>query len=382
MVAKPTRRFIAASIPVADADTMKLLNRYILGQYIRQFTTVTVALVALYLLVDFIEKFDKFTQTGKSLALALEYFSLNIPAVVDQLGPVLILLSGVISLGLLQHNNELRALKAGGIPLKMIVRPLLWGGIGCTLLGIVAAQWLLPRTIAATNAIWYEQVQGKVPLGIFRNGRYYFKGKEGFYSFEWPNPKLFAFQNFSYSCWNNSFGVKTLIGAQWASWNEELKLWELGGAQVQEEDGSGYKVTNIPFWQKELPESPGDFLIPENESAEMSLTGLYRDISHKESQELRDKAWADFLGRVSYLLLGMPLLLLGLPVLMLACQRWGRDLSVAIPASCGLAFVAWGAWGAMQSMAGAGYLNPIVAACGVHVVFATLGIWLLRREDQ
>ncbi|HBT96752.1 MAG TPA: YjgP/YjgQ family permease [Desulfobulbaceae bacterium] len=361
---------------------MKLLNRYILGQYIRQFLTVAIALVALYLLVDFIEKFDKFTQAGKSLLLALEYFSLNIPFVVDQLGPVLILLSGVISLGLLHRNNELRALKAAGIPLKMIVRPLLWGGIGCTLLALIAAQWLLPYTISATNSIWYEQVQGKVPLGIFRNGRYYFKGKEGFYSFEWPNPQVYAFKHFSYSRWNESFSVGSLIVAKWAAWDDANKRWEFREAQIQQEEGAGYKIMNIPIWQTRLPESPSDFLIPENESAELSLTGLYREIWHKESHEQRNRAWADFLGRISYLLLGMPLLLLGLPVLLLACERWGRDLSVAIPTSCGLAFVAWGAWGAMQSMAGAGYLNPIVAACGVHVVFAALGIWLLRREDQ
>ncbi|MDR3089515.1 MAG: LptF/LptG family permease [Desulfobulbaceae bacterium] len=362
---------------------MKLLNRYILSQYIRQFVTVAVALTALYLLVDFIEKFDNFTQAGKSLSLALKYFSFNIPFIVDQLGPVLILLSGVISLGLLNHNNELRALKAGGIPLKLIVRPLLWGGLACTLIAICAAQWLLPHTISSTNEIWYEQVQGKVPLGIFRNGRYYFKGKEGFYSFEWPNPKVYAFKNFSYSRWNQAFGVGALVAAKWASWNEEIKRWELGEAQMQEErpDG-GFRIVNMPTWQVQLPESPGDFLIPLNESAELSLTGLYREISHKESDEQKAKAWADFLGRISYLFLGMPLLLLGLPILMLACQRWGRDLSVAIPASCGLAFVAWGIWGAMQSMAGAGYLNPIVAAVAVHILFASLGIWLLRRQDQ
>ena len=361
---------------------MKLLNRYILGQYIRQLITATVALVALYLLVDFIEKFDNFTQAGKPLSLALQYFALNIPAIIDQLGPVLILLSGIISLGLLNRSNELRALKAGGIPLKLIVRPLLWGGIGCTFVSIIAAQWLLPRAIATTNAIWYEQVQGKVPLGIFRNGRYYFKGKEGFYSFEWPDSKVYAFKNFSYSRWNQGFGVGSLLAAKWASWDDAVKRWEMNEVQIQEEDGMGYKIVNMPVWQTKLPESPSDFIILDDDSTDLSLTNLYREVWHKESAEQRDKAWADFLGRISYLLLGMPLLLLGLPVLMLACQRWGRDLSVAIPASCGLAFVAWGVWGAMQSMAGAGYLNPVVAACGVHIVFAGAGLWLLYRQDQ
>ncbi|MDR0477223.1 MAG: LptF/LptG family permease, partial [Desulfobulbaceae bacterium] len=305
---------------------MKLLNRYILGQYIRQLITVTIALVALYLLVDFIEKFDNFTQAGKHLSLALEYFTLTIPFVADQLAPVLMLLPGLISLGLLNRNNELRALKAGGIPLRLIVWPLLWGGIGCTVLFIAAAQWLLPRAISATNAIWYEQVQGKVPLGIFRNGRYYFKGKEGFYSFEWPNTRLYSFKNFSYSRWNQNFGVGSLIVAKWASWDDTVKSWRMSQAQIQEEDGAAYKIVNMPDWQTKLPESPSDFVIIEDEPADRSLTSLYHEISRKDSDELRDKASADFLGRISYLLLGLPLLLLGLPVLLLACERWGRDL--------------------------------------------------------
>ena len=363
---------------------MKLLNRYILGQYIRLFITVTVALVALYLLVDVVEKIDHFTQAGKPRFLALKYFSLNIPFIIDQLGPVLILLSGVITLGLLSHNHELRALKAGGIPLKMIVRPILWGGIACTVLAMGAAQWLLPHTIAATNSIWYEQVQGKAPLGIFRNGRYYFKGKEGFYSFNWPDSKIYAFSNFSYSRWNQSFGVGTLIAAKSAVWDDKARQWQMSGVQIQEErpEGEGYHIVNMPVWRTELPESPTDFLILDNQSTGLSLTSLYREISHKDSEQQRGKALADFLGRVSYLLLGLPLLLLGLPVLMLAWQKWGRDLSIAIPASCGLAFVAWGIWGAMQSLAGAGYLNPLFAASGIHILFAGAGIWLLRRQDR
>ena len=67
--------------------------------------------------------------------------------------------------------------------------------------------------------------------------------------------------------------------------------------------------------------------------------------------------------------------------MMLSFQKWGRDLSIAIPASCGLAFVAWGIWGAMQSLAGAGYLHPGIAAVTVHILFAGTGIYLLRQQD-
>ena len=361
---------------------MKLLTRYLLRQYIKHYLTVTTGFIAVYLLIDFIEKFDNFTKAGKSFGLAIEYFILNIPFIIDQLGPVLILLSGVISLGILNHTNELRALKAGGIPLRLIVRPLLIGAAACTFLSFSAAQWLLPVTVAKTNAIWYEQVKGKLPLGIFRNGRYYYKGKDGFYSFEWPNVKTFTFKNFSYSRWNDDYTVASVIAANWASWDVKRQVWELSETQVQKQDGrKKYSVANIEYWKVDFLESPENFLIPENETAELSLTGLYREIQKKETDSLRNKAWADFFSRLSYLFLGFPLVLLGLPIMMISYQKWGRDLSVAIPASCGLAFVAWGLWGAMQSLAGAGYLPPILAALTIHIIFASTGIILLRKQD-
>lgn len=362
---------------------MNLLDKYLLKQFIKNFLTVNVAFSAIYLLVDFIEKFDNFSRAGKSFGLAVEYFMLNIPFIVDQLGPVLILLSGVISLGILNHTNELTALKAGGLPLRVIIRPFLVGGIILTLLMTAAAQWLLPATITRTNNIWYEQVKGKLPLGIYRNGRYYYKGSEGFYSFEWPDPKRYLFTNFSYSRWNEDYTINALLAAKFANWDSDDQEWILNHAQLQKQRKNGeYVIRNNEYWQLALPESPEDFLIPENETAELSLTGLFRDIGNKETASLKRQAWADFLGRISYIFLGIPLLLLGLPILLISYKRWGRDLSVAIPASCGLAFLAWGSWGTLQSLAIAGYMPPFVAAVVIHIIFSTIGILLLRREDM
>ena len=114
----------------------------------------------------------------------------------------------------------------------------------------------------------------------------------------------------------------------------------------------------------------------------MSLTDLHRDIAKKDTDRERVKASADFLGRISYILLGLPLILLGLPILTFSYQKWGRDLSVAIPASCGIAFVAWGLWGALQSLARADYIFPFFAATIVHIVFATAGLFLLYKQDN
>lgn len=361
---------------------MNLLNRYLLSQFLKYFFTVNAGFCAIYLLVDFFEKIDNFTNAGKPMSLAIEYFLLTIPFVVDQLGPVIILLSGVIALGILNHTNELTALKAGGVPLRLIIKPLLFGAVLFTMLFVAAAQWLLPATIARTNNIWFEQIKGKVPLGIMRNNRYYYKGKNGFYSFGWPDPKQYTFNNFSYSRWDEKSNIETLTTAAYASWHEENNSWVLNVGQVQQqEDDNNYRITNFISTKLKLPERPEDFLVPPNKSAEQSLTDLYLEISRSEADHEIREASTHFLGRVSYLFLGIPLLLLGLPILLYSYRKWGRDLSIAIPVSCGLAFIAWGIWGALQSLAIAGYVPPIVAAVSIHIIFSITGVVLLIKND-
>jgi lipopolysaccharide export system permease protein len=360
---------------------MPLLTRYLLAQFVRHFLTLNVAFVSLYMLIDFFEKFDEFSEAGKPMLLIINFFMLNVPYIVDQLSPVLILLSGVITLGILNSNNELLALKAGGIPLRTIIKPILLGSTAATILFILAAQFLLPKTISTTNDIWFEQVRGKVPLGIFRNGRYYFKGKEGFYSFQWPDKQRQIFKDFSYSTWDENYNVKRLIDAKFADWVPPI--WVLKTGQIIEQDESQSFVSK-PFkiFTQRLPESPDDFLVPEYESAEMSLTGLFGSIGKRDLPSEKVAARTEFYGRISYLLLGIPLLLLGLPILILSYQRWGRDLSIAIPVSCFMAFVAWGLWGALQSFAKNGYILVIPAAFSVHIIFSLIGIFLLRRQDS
>ena len=172
---------------------MILLYRYILYNFIRNLGMIMASFTSIYLLIDFFEKVDNFFEKGKSIGLIIQFFLFNIPFIIDMMSPVCILLAGVVTLGVLNHSNELIALKACGIPLKKITAPIIGAAVVCILLFLAMAQLVLPKTIEATNRIWHKEVKGKVPLGIYRNGRYYYRGQDGFYSFARPDPHKNSF---------------------------------------------------------------------------------------------------------------------------------------------------------------------------------------------
>lgn len=358
---------------------MKLLDRYLMAQFAKNLVLVICSLIAIYLLVDFFERLDNFLEAKKSIGLAIQFLLLKLPFMYMQLIPVCLLLAGVITLGILNQHLEFMALMASGISVLRIIRPLLVAACLFTLLTVAIGQWLLPPTTAATNRIWYEEVKREIPKGIIRDGRTYFRGTEGIYSFIRPNPQKNEFRNFSFTAFNAEHGLITLLTADSASW--ENGNWLLkNGQQKQRNDKGGFSVTLFKTLSHAFAEGPEEFFVPPYKIEELSYTKLLRQAM--DSKVSNHEALVEFHRRFSYAFLGIPLLLLGIPVLLSVHKTRGRDLALAIPVSCGLAFAAWGGWSATQSLATTAVLPPGIASWSIHVLTIALGCFLLKKHNQ
>lgn len=358
---------------------IKLLDRYLYGQFFQNFLLVLSALLSIYLLVDFFERVDNFLEAKKTVGLAIRYLLLKIPVMIEQLLPVCILLAGVITLGVLNHHFEFMALKAGGICVTRIIRPLVVACGLSTLLVLAMSQWVLPATVSATNRIWYEQVKNQIPKGIDRDGRTYYRGERGFYSFIRPNPQQYRFEDFNYATWDTQYRLDLLLNARTAVWEDGK--WSFADGQVKTVNPDGeYDIKIFKEISLDLEETPENFFLPPYKNEELSLSELF-DKARSEEADWRGEYWFEFNKRLSYIFLGFPLLLVGIPVLLIVHRSKGRDLAMAIPISCGMAFVAWGWWSASQSMAKSAYINPAVASWLIHLVAGIIGILMIRRQD-
>jgi lipopolysaccharide export system permease protein len=360
---------------------MTLLDRYIFRQFFMNLLLVLASLLAIYLLVDFFERIDNFTEAGKSLGLALTYFLLKIPFIYDQMSPVCILLAGVITLGLLSKNRELMSLNAGGISLMRIVVPIIAASLLFTILTIAVAQWILPRANTRTNEIWYQEVNEQVANGIVRKGRIFYRGTAGIYTFKRPDPKQNDFTQFNYMAWDDSRRhLNLLLTAQKASWSEQGWTFKRGQLKTRRRDGS-YDIKLFKELDYALPDTPAEFFVPEYRVTELSLYEL-----HKNAQASLTKGdWQGTVSinqRLSFIFLGVPLLLLSIPLMHSLQRKWNRDLSMTIPISCVLAFFAWAIWNFTQSLSQAAYVNPILASWSIHVILTVTGLILLWRMNR
>ena len=356
---------------------MKLLDRYIIRQMASNFLLIIAALTALYLLVDVFERLDNFQERQLPSSLTLRYFIFKLPIILDQIGPVSLLLAGIITLGLLMNRRELQSLNAGGIAKLRVMAPFGVGALICTLLGLASAQWLLPVAGLEVNRIWRQEVMGERGAGIVRDGVTFFRGREGIYAFKNRAKQPETLKNFRYQELNGPKGGGMTLYADSATYKNGL--WHLRHGQVRM-GGAASKVEAFSRKTIALPEKATVFFSPIVLDFEQPIVSLIRQAMDHNYPSHR-KAVLDVNRRLSFLLLGLPLLCLALPIILFfELGRTSINLAFAVPASAGLAFLVWGLWSGMQAMAQAAVLSTLIASWSIHLLCIVSGVILMHQR--
>lgn len=357
---------------------MILLDRYIIRQMAMNFLLIIIALTSLYLLVDVFERLDNFQERGLPLTLTSRYFLMKIPVILDQISQVSLLLSGIITLGLLVNRRELQSLNAAGIAKFRVLIPFGIGAIICTAFGLAAGQWLLPSAGMEMNRIWKQEVAGDKGVGTVREGVTFFRGRQGIYSFKDQSQSQQGFLNFRYQEFSVADGPGMSLYAQQADYSADN--WRLKTGQIRSR-GTNSKVEPFDATTISLPEAPAAFLKPVDFEFGQPLVSLILR-AMDSSQPGQRQAKIEAHRRFSFLFLGIPLLWLALPVIL--CFEMGRsgiNLAFAVPISAGAAFLVWALWSGMQAMSQTATLSTVAASWSIHFLCLAGGTIIMARRQ-
>ena len=124
---------------------MKIINRYVLKEHVGPFVFALSALTSLLLLQYIARKFGDLVGRGLSWQVIGEFFLLSIPFTVAMTLPMAVLVAVLYAFSRLAAENEVTALKAGGVSARSLMKPAL---LAATLLGMFMLWFndqLLPR---------------------------------------------------------------------------------------------------------------------------------------------------------------------------------------------------------------------------------------------
>ena len=107
----------------------KIIDQYILKKFISTLLAVLIAFIAIFIIVNIIDFLDKFIERNLTSREILLYYIYTIPLFVNIALPMSILIATIYTIGTLQKNNEITAIKASGISIRRIGFPIISLGV-------------------------------------------------------------------------------------------------------------------------------------------------------------------------------------------------------------------------------------------------------------
>ena len=104
---------------------MRILNRYVLREHVGPFLFAVTALTSLMLLQYIARQFGNLVGKGLGWQVILEFFMLSIPFTVEMTLPMAVLVSVLYAFSRLASENEVTALKAGGVSPRSLMNTVL-----------------------------------------------------------------------------------------------------------------------------------------------------------------------------------------------------------------------------------------------------------------
>jgi lipopolysaccharide export system permease protein len=124
---------------------VKIISRYVLKEHVGPFTFALTALTSLMLLQYIARQFGNLVGKGLGWQVILQFFLLSVPFTVAMTLPMAVLVAVLYAFSRLASENEITAMKAGGVSMMQLMIPALTGSLVLALVMVAFNDQLLPR---------------------------------------------------------------------------------------------------------------------------------------------------------------------------------------------------------------------------------------------
>ncbi len=257
---------------------MKLIDRYILKSFARNFLFGLFCFIIIFILVDLFENIDKFIDKNLGFADVLSYYTFFIPEIIKLITPVSVLLSTLFTTSRFIALSEMTSMNSAGISIYRYSLPLLLTGIIITLCSVYFNGWIVPYSNAEKIKIEREKLGKHSSMNLLQNLSLQVSPNTIFtirnYSETEKSGESVSFQIFS----DNSLSDLTeRYDAQRARWDSVARNWVFTNVTVRKFDSLG--LSSYSYFS-ELDEKN---ILPESN---INLTPQKISIKQKSPDEL------------------------------------------------------------------------------------------------
>jgi lipopolysaccharide export system permease protein len=145
---------------------VKILHRYVLKEHVGPLTFALTALTSILLLQYIGKHFGELVGKGLPTFVIAEFFALSVPLTVALTLPMAVLVATLYAFSRLAAENEITALKASGVSLVSVLKPVLWAALGVTIVMVGFNDQILPRSNHRLAVLQRDIAQKKPTFGL------------------------------------------------------------------------------------------------------------------------------------------------------------------------------------------------------------------------
>jgi lipopolysaccharide export system permease protein len=145
---------------------VKILHRYVLKEHVGPLIFALTALTSILLLQYIGKHFGELVGKGLPTMVIAEFFGLSVPLTVALTLPMAVLVATLYAFSRLAAENEITALKASGVSLVSVLKPVLWAALGVTVVMIGFNDQILPRSNHRLAVLQRDIAQKKPTFGL------------------------------------------------------------------------------------------------------------------------------------------------------------------------------------------------------------------------
>ncbi|MCF8260878.1 MAG: LptF/LptG family permease [Melioribacteraceae bacterium] len=360
---------------------MKILDRYLIKQFLQTILFGLLAFLVIFVIIDLMENLDDFIDQNVPTYFILKYYVVFIPEIMRLMIPVAVFLACIFTVGRLSNQNELAAIKAGGISIYRFMMPFLITSVLVSIGAIYFGGYTVPE--ANKELVYIQRNYMKKDLAVSGSNILFQDSEFRIVSITSYNNR--NQQAFNVSIQQFSEADKTVMIARKdalkMSYDSLSSAWIL--TKVIERKFNGIYETIVESQSdtlRDLNFLPDDILRKQSKPEEMSLTELmnYADDQLASGND-PTRILIAYHSRISFGFASLVVVLFGLPF---SANKRKGGLALQFGISLLVTFVYLVFMKISQAFGKNGVLDPLLTAWFANIVFLFFGIINLLRVNK
>lgn len=375
------RAVMVIRLPHFDLPRPTLLDLYVAKQYLRILAMTVVGMLGLFYISTFIDLSDKWFKGETTLGMLVEYLAWSTPQFLAYVVAIAVLLSALVTIGLLTKNSELIVMRACGVSLYRTALPLVAFAFMASALLFGMEERVLatsnrqadrlrhiirtgsPQTFDLINRKWLVGRNGEV-----YHYRYYDRSAR-----ELNGLSVFSYDAATHALTDRLFAHRAVFSADQTGTSAEWRL-EQGWARTF---GHEADVTSFePFAVKTMAFEPPEYFVTEAPAPDRMTYNQLRGYIN----ELRASGYdvlANEVGLHRKLAFPFVTLVMTLIAVPFAVTTGRRGAMYGIGLGIVLAIVYWTLISVFAAFGAAGIISPLLAAWAPNIVFGAAAAFML-----